>query len=63
MLFPELMKSQLPEELRGDVDRLLELKINSPEIREIPRVEAINAYLDSFIIEIKSVLQSMDNVS
>ena len=60
MLFPELMKSQLPEELRGDVDRLLELKINSPEIREIPRVEAINAYLDSSIIEIKSVLQSME---
>lgn len=60
MLFAELMKSQLPKELCGDVERLLELKMNSSEIKEIQRVDAINAYLDSSIVEIKSILQSME---
>ena len=60
MLFSELMDAQLPEKLHDDVNRLLELKMNSPEIREIPRVDKINEYLDSSIEEIKSILQSME---
>lgn len=59
MLFSELMDSQLPKELLEDVNRLLNLKMNSPEIKEIPRVDTINNYLDSSIVEIKSILQSM----
>lgn len=59
MLFSELMDAQLPKKLHDDVNRLLELKMNSPEIREIPRVDKINEYLDSSIEEIKSILQSM----
>lgn len=60
MLFSELMDAQLPKKLQDDVNRLLELKMNSPEIREIPRVDKINEYLDSSIEEIKSILQSME---
>lgn len=60
MLFSELMDAQLPKELHDDVNRLLELKMNSPEIREIPRVDKINEYLDSSIEEIKSILQSTE---
>lgn len=60
MLFTELMDAQLPKRLHDDVNKLLELKMNSPEIREIPRVERINEYLDSSIEEIKSILQSME---
>lgn len=59
MLFSELMDSQLPEELVEDVNRLLELKMNSPEIKEIPRVDSINDYLDASILEIKDILQNM----
>lgn len=60
MLFSELMDAQLPERLRSDVNTLLELKINSPEIREIPRVDKINEYLDSSIEEIKNILRAME---
>lgn len=60
MLFSELMDAQLPERLRSDVSMLLELKMNSPEIREIPRIEKLNEYMDSSIDEIKNILQSME---
>lgn len=62
MLFSELMEAQLPKELHDDVNRLLEFKMNSPEIREIPRVDKINEYLDSSIEDIKSILQSMEEI-
>lgn len=35
MLFAELMEAELPETLLPEVNRLLNLKINSPEIKEI----------------------------
>ena len=60
MLFSELMEAELPDKLQPDVNMLLELKINSPEVKLIPRIDRINEYLDSSIEEIKSILQSMD---
>lgn len=60
MLFSELMEALLPERLRSDVNMLLELKMNSPEIREIPRVDTINEYLDSSVEEIKNLVKSME---
>lgn len=60
MLFSELMDAQLPERLHTDVKQLLELKMNSPEIREISRVDKINEYLDSSIAEIKHLLKSLE---
>ncbi len=61
MLFSELMESQLEEELRPEVERLLDLKMNSPEIREIPRVQVINAYLDRSIAEVRALIEEMDD--
>lgn len=60
MLFSELMEALLPERLRSDVNMLLEFKMNSPEIREIPRVDTINEYLDSSVEEIKNIVKSME---
>ncbi len=59
MLFTELMDAELPEELSEPVKRLLDLKMNSPEIKEIPRVDEINEYLDNSIEEIKSLVAGM----
>lgn len=53
MLFSELSAAELPEYLKQDVDNLLSLKMNSPEIREIPRINILNDYLDVSIAEIK----------
>ena len=54
------MAAELPDKIQPDVNMLLELKINSPEVKLIPRIDRINEYLDSSIEEIKSILQSMD---
>lgn len=55
MLFSELAAGELPKYLRSVVTRLLDLKINSPEIKEIPRIDILNEYLDSSIVDIKNV--------
>ena len=49
MLFRELMDSELEESLKPVVERLLDIKMNAPEIKEIPKVEEINRYLDETI--------------
>lgn len=56
MLFSELAAAELPERLRTEVEYLLDLKINSPEVKEIPRINAINEYLDESIAEIKTLV-------
>lgn len=61
MLFSELMKAELPAELIGAVNQLLELKINSPEVKLIPRIPEINEYLDESIPGIKSAVKSLDD--
>ena len=59
MLFRELLESELPKELVPEVEKLLDLKMNSPEIKEIPRVDKINEYLNESIEEIKFKLKSV----
>ncbi|MCQ2354894.1 MAG: hypothetical protein MJ102_07340 [Clostridia bacterium] len=43
------------------LDRLLFLKMNAPEIKEIPRIDSINEYLDNSIVEIKSRISGMED--
>ncbi len=61
MLFRELADSEMPQELRSEVDRLLYLKQNMPELVLIPRVDAINRYLDESILEIQKCLDQMSD--
>lgn len=59
MLFRELMEEELDSELMPEVERLLDLKMNAPEIREIPRIDAINDYLDRSIRELKAAITTL----
>lgn len=61
MLFSELMKAELPVELIDAVNQLLELKMNSPEVRLIPKIPEINEYLDKGILDIKSAVRLLDD--
>ena len=61
MLFSELMKAELPAELIGAVDRLLELKMNSPEMKFIPKITVVNEYLDESITSIKSTVRTLND--
>jgi hypothetical protein len=54
MLFSELMEAELSPDLRPDVERLLALKMNAPEVKLIPRIDILNQYLDESIQEIRS---------
>lgn len=46
MLFSELIESQLPGRLKATVRQLLALKMNSPEVKMIPRIDVLNEYLE-----------------
>lgn len=63
MLFSELVNSELTPELLPEVERLLDLKINSPEVRMIPKREALNKYLESSIEEIKRTVAALPETS
>lgn len=54
MLFSELMEAELNPVPLPDVNRLLDLKMNAPEIKTIPKIESINRYLDSSLEEVRS---------
>lgn len=59
MLFIDLVDSQLPAEIRPIIDRLLDLKINSPEVKEIPRIDELNAYIERSLDELEVLAQNM----
>lgn len=59
MLFSELMESQLPDYLEETVQDLLELKVNSPEIKLIPRIDILNDYMDRSITEVKEQIEQL----
>ena len=57
MRFEKLMDSQLPDYLKETVKSLLDLKMNSPEVKEIPRIDILNGYLDESIDEVKALVE------
>lgn len=54
MLFSQLADAELEDSLKPVVDQLLDLKMNTPEIKQIPRVAEINKYLDRTIENLKA---------
>ena len=59
MRFTQLMESELDEALKPAVERLLDLKMNTPEVKEIPRVDEINRYLDRSIEEVHAAISAL----
>lgn len=57
MMFSELADACLEETLAPDVDRLLQLKMETPEIGLGPRIDSINEYLDTSIEEIGKLIR------
>ena len=61
MLFSELLKAELPVELIDIVNQLLELKMNSPEVKLIKKISEINEYLDESIPSIKRAVRLLED--
>ena len=59
MRFSELVESQLDSSIKAEVAELLELKMNAPEVKMIPRVDKINQYLEDSIREVRETLKQM----
>lgn len=53
VLFSELADAELPEFLQTEVNRILDLKINSPEIKEIAQIDTLNDYFDKSFVSTK----------
>ncbi len=60
MLFSELVASQLEPGMRPIVEHLLDLKMNSPEVREIPKITELNDYLNRSIADIRERVQQIE---
>lgn len=60
MLFSELMEAELPDKFRADVNKLLDLKQNSPEVKMTAKVDTINTYLEDSIADIQNILKSLE---
>ena len=59
MRFDELAESQLDAGLKSTVAELLDLKMHAPEVREIPRIEVLNRYLEESFAEIRAHIEQM----
>lgn len=59
MLFKTLMDAYLDEEIKPDVLKLLDLKMNTPEITEGKRFDAVNAYIDKTMLELEEILKDL----
>lgn len=59
VLFSELVESQLEPEIKPIIERLLDIKINSPEIKEIPRIDELNKYIEENINVLEKVIAEL----
>lgn len=59
MLFTELVESQLEDEMKPVIEHLLDLKMNSPEIKEIPRIDKLNEYIERNLEELEAAFKDI----
>ncbi len=58
MLFKTLADNYLEEELKPVVENLLEMKINSPEVGMIKRVDKLNDYIENNLAEFDKLIKT-----
>lgn len=54
MQFEELVETELEDFLKPEINRLLEMKKNLPEMGKAPKIQIINDYIENVLPEIKS---------
>ncbi len=59
MLFSDLAEKHLESDIRPYVEKLLYMKMNTPEIGEGKRIDELNEYLDKSIVEIENVIKTL----
>lgn len=59
MLFTELAEKYLDDEIKPEIDKLLEVKMKSPEITMGKRIDALNRYIDRNLEELAETVKAM----
>ena len=60
MAFSQLAAAELDPALLPEVESLLALKRRAPEVREIPRIRALDRYLEEGIARVKEILSGRE---
>ena len=63
MLFDELVSAELEPVLLPEVECLLEMKKNLPEMEKGPMVQVLNEYIERELPEIKSIAEAKEDTS
>lgn len=61
VLFSELMKQKLPEEIAGEIQKLLEVKANTPESGIGQRIERLNQYIEKELLGYKDYINLLED--
>lgn len=61
VLFSELVAAKLPASLKSEVDMLLDLKRNSPEIKEILAIGSVTEYIEDSLEDINARLNKLED--
>lgn len=59
MLFSSLMEKYLDEEIKPDVEKLLDLKMNTPEIGEGKRFDRVNDYIEKNLTVVDAMIAEL----
>jgi len=59
MLFGELVAAEAESALAEEIDRLLHIKVNVPEAKEMSRIEPLNQYIEKMLPEIKQAADAL----
>ena len=62
MLFTDLVSAELEDNLQTIVAELLDKKINAPEIQMIPRIDALNDYIEREIQDLRETVAKMPEI-
>ena len=59
MLFIDLVEAELDSNMRPIIDELLQQKTTSPEMGEGRRIDALNAYIDDMLVQLKETIDAL----
>jgi predicted nucleotidyltransferase len=59
MLFSDLVKSQADDALKVEIDRILEIKMKSPETERLPKIGALNDFIENTLPELKAQAEAL----
>lgn len=59
MSFRELLYEEMEPSLIPEVERILDIKVNSPETKMIPRIDCVNEYLENSLEELSKLVSSL----